>query len=580
MSILAPSADALVPSRDATQRLSDVVIGLGVGIAAFLVIVGWKPLDVTNMVWLTTMSDAFTHYLGWEFFRRSPWTWPLGLNPTYGLQFSSSVIFSDSVPLVAIPLKLLSPLLPETFQYTGWWTLVCFVLQAYFASRLASLISRGIALRLGLAVLLVFSPPMLWRLSVHYPLVAHWTILAALLLYFSPPVVVRRRWLAWAVLFFVTVLIHTYLLAMCAPIWLASLARRRMDGPLSPPWFVEIPLVFATIAAALWMAGFFPLRPSFLGSGYGLLQLNLLSLINPNGSVPGWGTASPIMTQWGWSAFLPMLPQGPFEYEGFNYLGVGGLLAVALSLPLAWIDRKAYVGIGLWPLVVAAVLLTLFALSPRVTVADYEAIIPVPDAIYALAGSLRASGRLFWPVFYLIPLGAAWLLNRRLGGRAAGLLFVVLAGVQVYDTSPGWTALRIMFEPYGSRWTTSTSDPRLDAVATHYRAVRALPASNSELSWREISYFALRNHLPTDSTYLARPRDQDYAKYALNIDSVIAAHALEADSIYFLDTVFAKKIAASMSADDAMFRAGKFYVFAPGWRGFGLDADLPGVTNP
>src|SRR3982751_4213177 len=98
---------AIVPAID--HRLADVLLAVFVGGAAFLAIVGPQVLDVTNIGWLTQAGDSFTHYLGWEFFRRSPWTWPPGLNPDYGLQFSSSIIFSDSVPLLALALKLFSP---------------------------------------------------------------------------------------------------------------------------------------------------------------------------------------------------------------------------------------------------------------------------------------------------------------------------------------------------------------------------------------------------------------------------------------------------------------------------------------
>ncbi|MEO7221623.1 MAG: DUF6311 domain-containing protein, partial [Devosia sp.] len=90
-------------------RLVDILLALVVGGAAFLAIVGPQVLDVTNILWLSQEADSFTHYLGWEFFRRSPWTWPFGLNPDYGLQFSSAIIFSDSVPLLAIVLKPFSP---------------------------------------------------------------------------------------------------------------------------------------------------------------------------------------------------------------------------------------------------------------------------------------------------------------------------------------------------------------------------------------------------------------------------------------------------------------------------------------
>lgn len=51
-------------------------------------------------------GDPATHWLGWQFFRNSPLLqWPLGANPDYGMEIGSSIIFSDSIPLLAFIFK-------------------------------------------------------------------------------------------------------------------------------------------------------------------------------------------------------------------------------------------------------------------------------------------------------------------------------------------------------------------------------------------------------------------------------------------------------------------------------------------
>jgi len=559
------AADPAAEARVANLRLADALLAVLVGAIAFFVIVGPKVLDVGNIAWLAEGDDSFQHYLGWEFFRLSEWTWPPGLNPDFGLQFSSSIIFSDSVPLLALPLKLLSPILPAVFQYTGWWVLVCFLLQAYFAVRIAGLFTNDVLVKLALVLLLTFAPPMLWRLSVHYSLVAQWVVLASIYLYWARPG--RLRWLHWLVLLSATVLIHTYLFAMCVPIWLASLIRRRIiDGPTSPHWLLQIIMVFASAGALLWLGGFFPLRDSMLGWGYGVYRLNFLSMINPDG---GQTT-----DHWSWSSLLPNIPHGPGDYEGFAYAGVGGLLLIILALPLVWTERRTYRGKIVWPLILVCVLLTLFALSPNLMIADRQIRISVPDAFMALAGSMRSSGRFFWPVYYLLPLAAAWLLCRSFGRRVAGPLLLVLVVLQIYDTYPGWSSLRSRFDIVGSHYPTSIDDQRLAAVASHYRTVRMLPATNQAPNWKQVAYFALLNHLPSDATYLARPNDGGYAAYMSGIDATIAQHALASDSLYFLDHYYGWKVAGHLTADDAMFKVGDFYVFAPGWKRLGGSTTL------
>ena len=151
------------------------------GVCAFFIICGPRFLDPTNVAWLVG-GDPLQHYLGWAFFRNSPWTWPVGLSPQYGLDFSNSIVFTDSIPLLAIPFKALAPLLPETFQYLSIWVMLCFVLQAYFAFRLIGLISSNIAIQCMGSVLFLFSPPLIFRLSLHESLMGHFLLLASLYL--------------------------------------------------------------------------------------------------------------------------------------------------------------------------------------------------------------------------------------------------------------------------------------------------------------------------------------------------------------------------------------------------------------
>ena len=137
-----------------------------VGAGGFFTWAGWKFLDPQNVSWLDS-GDRVMHSIGWWFYRTSPWGLPPGINPRNGLEISGSVALSDSLPLFALPFKLLSPLLPTMFQYWGLWLLVCMTLQAVFGYAIGRQLqlSRLASLLLGAAVLL--APAFLWRLPVH-----------------------------------------------------------------------------------------------------------------------------------------------------------------------------------------------------------------------------------------------------------------------------------------------------------------------------------------------------------------------------------------------------------------------------
>jgi hypothetical protein len=252
-----------------------------IGITAFLIVVGPRVLDPTNIGWLGR-GDPATHYIGWLFYKNSDWTFPIGLNPDYGLELGNAIIFSDSIPLFAFVFKLLSPNLPEPFQYFGFWLLVCFVLQAWFGYKLIGLWSNSVMIRALSAALVVFAPPMIWRLHGHLSLVGHFLIIAALYLVFHPEP--KRRILSWILLLVFASLTHPYLFAMTGLLWLADL-QRRSEQPIFKSSFAikETAATVAVLAVTCWQAGYFSVGKGTSGGGFGIYRMNLLSVVDANG---------------------------------------------------------------------------------------------------------------------------------------------------------------------------------------------------------------------------------------------------------------------------------------------------------
>jgi len=158
------------------------VIPIFLGILCFAIVCGFNATNPLNEEWLFGGGDATQHYLGWLFFRNSPWAWPPGLNPMYGIGLNNSIVFTDSIPLLAIPFKALSPILPNTFQYLGMWAFLCFILQAWFAWKLVSLFSRDLLICAMCTGLFIFSVPMLSLFPENPGLGSLFLVLAALYL--------------------------------------------------------------------------------------------------------------------------------------------------------------------------------------------------------------------------------------------------------------------------------------------------------------------------------------------------------------------------------------------------------------
>ena len=203
-----------------SQKNKSLILAFIIGFLAFLLIVGISPLLPSNVSWIYIL-DPMQQFLGWQFFRNTPWSVPLGINPNFGLDFSNSIVYTDSIPLLAFIFKIFSPLLPETFQYLGIWYLLSLILQAYFAIKLISLISKETSIQILGAILFVFSPPLLFRINLQSALTGHFLILAGL--YLNCRTQNNKRAFQWGALILTAEMVNIYLLIMVMGLWLADL---------------------------------------------------------------------------------------------------------------------------------------------------------------------------------------------------------------------------------------------------------------------------------------------------------------------------------------------------------------------
>jgi hypothetical protein len=202
-------------------------VAILLGSVMMIAIFGLGPLNPRNEGWIWTGLgvDPIQSWLGWTYFRHSPWFIPPGANPNFGMELGTAIYFADAVPLLAIPLKALRGVL-EVPQYIGPWLLACGALQGLLGWRLVGPFTRDPLARACGAGLLALQPMVMHRMMGHTALAGQWTLLAALLLALGPA---RggRSGVAWAALLATTALVHSYLLAM---------GMGPLDRGLDPPY--------------------------------------------------------------------------------------------------------------------------------------------------------------------------------------------------------------------------------------------------------------------------------------------------------------------------------------------------------
>ncbi|MBD0273108.1 MAG: hypothetical protein ICV73_14425, partial [Acetobacteraceae bacterium] len=511
-----------VPARARWNgRLGAATAGL-LGMAVVWYAFGGHILPPSNTGWMLTGTigpDPVQYWLGFTFFKRSPWMWPPGLNPAFGLELGSSIFYADAIPLLAFFFKALRPAL-EVSQYWGMWLFACGALQGLLAWKLLGLATDDPLARLAGSVLFVMQPTLLNRMGGHFALSAHFLILAGLWLCLTPGAWPRRT-LLWAGLVLLASLIHSYILPMVlglwAADWLARAARaRRQPAPLAAE-ALGVPL---SGAAGLWAGGFFVLRTGHGGQGarFGEMQLDLLAPFDPSF----------------WGAFLPDLPNPDHLEVGSSYAGLGILLLLAVA-GSAWLRRPLRGLSARWPLVLSLLGMLAIAITHRPSLGGWQfTLFELPPALVEPAAALRASERFLWPLAYALLVAAVAALAHGLGGRRAGQVLAALVAVQFVDLQPGFARLDRFFPAGPAEAPLRLSDPFWAEAARHYRRVRVVPNGNQAPNWEEVAVYAATLGLETDGVYLARIDPARVAALNAEMAARLAEGRYEPDTLYTL----------------------------------------------
>lgn len=456
-------------------------------ICAVAMFAGWMDLSVIdprNAGWLLDGNDHGQNSLGLIAYLRGLSAWPSLHDPLLMAPEGLGVALTDSNPLLAILLRPFASVLPDDWQYTGLWLLACLALQIVFAWKLLRpFVKDGLSIVVGTALLAC--APVLFARYGHINLCAQWLILWALHLFVDERRI--RQPFAWALLIALAGLIHPYLLVMVAAIWASAQLRLLITDtrPLRIRLFGILPGLVALLAIP-WAIGFLDDPLASTGS-YGTFNMALDALWNPGND--------------GYSALLPARSRSASQgFEGMNYLGAGMLLLIVLVVatrsrqrdPAPTSPETPSLDPLLW-LTPAFLVLTAIAIGPTMIWRGHVLLeIPMPVAAIDALDPLRASGRMFWPVYYTI-LFATIAAAGRLPGGSTMLLFALV--VQALDFAPALQVMRGLSTASVRRpMFDRTPSPEWDRLVEQASAIEFHPyepyrdlAVMEQVSWRAVT---------------------------------------------------------------------------------------------
>ena len=521
-------------SRKQHRKAIMAVSAMIAGACCFCMIYGLRILDPTYTAWLMNNTgggiDPAQHYLGWCFYRNSSWLFPLGMLDNIAYPLKTSIIFTDSIPAVALVFKALSPALPEEFQYFGLYGLFCFCMQSLFGALITfklcsdgkeyGVVSTGewLLTLLG-GVFFTISPVLIDRMFHHTALASQWMILMAIWIFLKstdPGEKNLERFLCWGILGYLAGAVHLYYLPMTGIFCVASaavgvLTKKSIKPLLFPATY------FGAALVAVWLFGGFSSGMSAEADGLGDYSFNLNGFINPAGR----------------SALIKELSSAfPGQNEGFAYLGAGTFLLLATvfiiyglkAVTRIFFYRNAsykeskhrdatYYG-KLFTIILSIivfVIMFVFSLSPVVTAAEKVLfIIPIHSKTRHLWNIFRSTGRMIWVCVYLLEtIGIYGLLKIRLKTvhTTKTLQILILAAcimLQIYDLR-GWLSEKRRSFTAEQSYETELRGKNWDALAKNSKHLIVSEAvTSSESRVMETAEWANENDLTLNNFYFAR----------------------------------------------------------------------------
>jgi hypothetical protein len=470
--------------KAAVQAAFAIVAGVAVALWIF-------PLDFVSgagKYWSSPRGDVTNNLIGLRYFLADAWHFPLFqtllLVPPHGI----NIIFTDSLPLFALPAKLARPLIPEGFNYFGLWFLLAWIAQPVSAA--CAMRSAGIrdALPVCAMAMLALLAPVWWFRYPHATLCGHFLILFGLAMYFRIRGAPAKfgTWALAGLLACVGVLVHAYLLLVIVALLGAGAAAALFEAPKKNAGAAAgLSGVLLLVGALAYVSGYFHGMGS--SSGFGHYSMNLWSPIIPQRSgIFGAG--------------LPIVDATGGQYEGYNYLGLGVLLLIAAAL----VVRRGSLAKSLrrqWSLILALAVFTALALSNKVY-AGHKLLLDVGHVPLAFE-QIRSSGRLFWVVGYALSLASVAVVWSSLRPLMATLVLACAVCLQFVDSRPARALMfaEIRAPPSGqfkrSAW--------ISLIAAH-RKLTIVPTISCAGSFAslELLQYASFSATPSNNAYLAR----------------------------------------------------------------------------
>jgi len=519
-------------------NLFTVLLPIVLGIFLYTIGKDWLSVNPFNLNWLYSGFDAKTSQIGWQFFLKDVWHFPvLGLNPNYGYA-TNTIVYSDSIPILSLIFKLLFFKFDLNIQYFGIALLIQFILHSYFSILIAKRFSNNIVIIILFALLCSLSPMVYNRGSENTALSMHWLIVCAIYLYIANFSVFNYR---WSLLTVISLGIHFYLFFIIQLLRFAFCINNLFFYISKPIKFLlDITLSILVILLFAKIYGYFEINTNFDSLTWGRGSGNLASFFHPFDS--------------GWSIVFLRYPWSNNQYHGFAYLGIGLLAALIVSIIILFLDIinaykliiKNWALICLIPLVMAASLgnnvyffdILIYTWYPKI-----NSISGIERIIVNILSLTRDCGRLLWLIWYLVVIFSLIILIKfKTNSISKILLLSIFLFIQFKEFRDGVSVANAFnLSSYKRLFIFDSSTNELENEINSIKFPKNINRminiqfGNLAPNWDVLSRIALNNNISINVGYWARFDTEFESKSNNQLLTIFKTHDFERNIVYVTD---------------------------------------------
>lgn len=489
-----------------------------ISLVVFLFFLGFSYSNPFNSNWLT--SGDLTAYLdGWHFFKKDVWRFPIGSLPNYGVNAGNSIVYSDIIPFFAIIFKVFRGVLSNDFQYFSLWIFLSIFLQSFFSYLIIFKSTNNFLYSIIGSIFFSISPVFFQKLGSHLALASHWLILCS---FYIETLKKKKNIYRNSIIIF-SITVHFSLTIILVMFHYLFKLKELLETKKIKYFLMDNFVLGFSSILLMYALGYFEIPPEDgLGGGYGYFSLNLNSFFNPVDLAGG-----------SWSLFLPILKSYGGQYEGFAYLGLSGISFFIIFLTCFFLKNNNF----LFNKRIAILIFLIFfilAISNKIYFGDNQILnIHINKYLYGVLGLVRASGRLIWPIYYLIFFTGIIFIYKKFNKNISILILSILLIIQMMDLSPGY---KKYFKGQIFPNESNLIDPIWNELPEHFDYARIIEIINApNLYWRMPNYLGKSKFKKTDIVNGARVDRAKLEESSYTNTIKLSKGIIENNEVYFID---------------------------------------------